>query len=218
MKKRIQELDSLALDIEFLLISVIQGVALGVLASSSVDPLTSVKLSVLPYVITAFLFILIFWSGAILHAISFIDWPIDLYHSFLYFLASFIEIMAITHLTNPLLWFLFLFLFQVVAVMLYSYDLRMIRKRKHKFAISSSGKQLYAHILAEQKKELLLFIPVSLFFNIVAVLVFFFQKELFIQRGYHVIFIIFQLLFALLFLFQQMKVFQKRSQLLEQFE
>ena len=218
MKKRLQELDDLALDIEFLLISVIQGVALGVLASSSIDPLTSLHLNVFPYVVTAFLFILVFWSGAILHAISFIDWPIDLYHSFLYFLASFVEIMAITHLTNPLLWFLFLFLFQIIALVLYAYDLRMITQREHKFAVSSPGRLLYENIISEQKKELLFFIPVSLLFNLVAVLLFFFQKELFIQRGYHVIFILFQLVFALVFLFQQMKIFQKRSQLLVDFQ
>ena len=106
-----QRLDQLALDIEFLLISVIQGVALATLAAAAVVPLTTLQFAVWPYIAAAFLFILIFWSGAIIHAVSFIDWPIDLVHSFIYFLASIVEILAITSLSDSQRWFVFLFIF-----------------------------------------------------------------------------------------------------------
>jgi len=109
--QRKEHLDHVALDVEFLLISVIQGVALVTLATSAVGPMISMETGTWPYIAVAFLFILIFWSGAIIHAVSFIDWPIDLIHSFLYFLASIIEIVAITNLMHPVLWFFFLFLF-----------------------------------------------------------------------------------------------------------
>jgi len=126
-------LDQVALDIEFLLISVVQGVALATLAGASVKPLSMMEWQYLPYVATAFLLVLIFWSGAIIHALSFIDWPLDLPHSFLYFLASFIEVLAFTQLENPIMWFVFILLFQIVAGLLYLYDLRLIRKHKKRF-------------------------------------------------------------------------------------
>ena len=106
-------LDQVALDIEFLLISVVQGVALAALAGGAAGIFTSLDWFAIPYAITAFLIVLIFWSGAIIHALSFIDWPLDLMHSFLYFLASFVEVMAFTHLENPMLWFIFILGFQI---------------------------------------------------------------------------------------------------------
>jgi hypothetical protein len=67
-----ERLDQFALDIEFLLISVVQGVALGSLAASAAGTLMSLRFEFFVYIISAFLLILIFWSGAILHALSFI--------------------------------------------------------------------------------------------------------------------------------------------------
>ncbi len=212
----LQQLNQTALDIEFLLISVIQGVALATLVSASSSPLISLQIQTWPYVLAAFLFILIFWSGAIIHAVSFIDWPINLYHSFLYFLASLIEIIAITNLARPLLWFIFLFLFQIIALLLYSYDLYLIKQHKKNFLLTPSGKALYNHIVSEQQKELKVFIPASLIFNAVAVCLIFFYKSIFILKGYHLIFIFLQLLFAVAFLSQEIKSFKRRSQLLSQ--
>lgn len=103
-----ERLDQFALDIEFLLISVIQGVALAALATDAADPINHLQFVYWLYIASGFLLILNFWSQAIIHAVSFIDWPLDLGHSFLYFLASFVEVMAFTHLTEPKQWFGFM--------------------------------------------------------------------------------------------------------------
>ncbi len=214
--QRKQRLDHIALDVEFLLISVIQGVALVTLATSAVGPMTSMQIQTWPYIVVAFLFILIFWSGAIIHAVSFIDWPIDLVHSFLYFLASIIEIIAITNLTHPLLWFFFVFLFQIVALALYWYDLRMIKQREGNFSGTREGKSLYRHIHTEQKRELQQYIPASSLLFLGSFLAIYFAPSVFIQKGYHEILISLQFIFALAFLFREVKTFKKRSDLLLQ--
>src|SRR5579862_5704671 len=181
LTQRKDHLDHVALDVEFLLISVIQGVALVTLATSAVGPMISMQIGIWPYIVVAFLFILIFWSGAIIHAVSFIDWPIDLIHSFLYFLASIIEIVAITNLIHPILWFFFLFFFQIVALILYFYDLRMIKERKWKFS-TVAGKALYSHIYSEQKKELQQYLPASTLLFLVSFLILYFSPGFSVQE------------------------------------
>jgi len=209
---RKEHLDHIALDVEFLLISVIQGVALVTLATSAVGPMIALQIAVWLYIAVAFLFILIFWSGAIIHAVSFIDWPIDLTHSFLYFLASIIEIVAITNLTHPVLWFFFLFLFQFVAIILYAYDLKMIKDRKWKF-ITKEGKLLYNHIYSEQKKELLQYLPASTVLFFISFLLLYVYPGFLLQE----LLICLQLVFALLFLYREVQTFKRRSHLLLQF-
>jgi len=210
IKERRKHLDHVALDVEFLLISVIQGVALVTLATSAVGPMISMQIEVWPYIAVAFLFILIFWSGAIIHAVSFIDWPIDLIHSFLYFLASIIEIVAITNLMHPVLWFFFLFLFQIIAMVLYWYDLRMITERKGKFSSTAAGKALYEHIYSEQKKELQQYLPAS------TILFFASFLALSVYSGFFIAEVVvgIQFVFALAFLVREVHTFKKRSKLL----
>lgn len=89
-----ERLDQFVLDIEFLLISVVQGVALGALAAGAIEPLATMDYQYFPYIVAGFLLILTFWSQAIVHSLSFINWPLDLGHNFLYFLASLVEVLA----------------------------------------------------------------------------------------------------------------------------
>lgn len=203
-----EKLNQLTLDIEFLLISVIQGVALASLATSAMIPLTTLQFQYWPYIFTAFLFILVFWSGAIIHAVSFIAWPPDLIHSFIYFLASLIEVMAINNINNPLNWFVFLLIFQIVAGILYLYDLSMIRKSEKNFKTPDLQK-LYKHILKEQIMELKIFIPSSLVFNIISIL-----TIVYIDPSYNLLLIILQGIFGLIFLLNSLNSFKTRSKLI----
>lgn len=205
-------LDQLTLDIEFLLISVIQGVALAALASASVLPMTNLELIHFPYIITGFILILVFWTGAINHAIGFIEWPLDLTHSFLYFLASFIEVMALYQVTNPLVWFTFMLLFQIVAAVLYVYDLGMIKKSLARNTKSKHKQTVLSHIYRQQTRELKIFIPGSLLFCFVAFACVYAAPQLFINKSYHLIFIVLQGMFSLVFLNNLLKNFNARSE------
>ena len=61
------ELDSLVVNIELTLSSIIQGVALSVLTESSRGPLGNLRFDQWPYVLNGLLIILLFWSRSVSH-------------------------------------------------------------------------------------------------------------------------------------------------------
>src|SRR5689334_5658990 len=120
------QLDQLVLDVELVLISVVQGVALSTLAieggprMAGITPLTAV------YLATGLLFVLSFWSVAIIHAISFVMWPMDLGHYFFYFTLALLECLTFAQMEHPAAWFAGSLACFLVTSILYVYDYRLI--------------------------------------------------------------------------------------------
>lgn len=210
-----ERLDQFVLDIEFLLISVVQGVALGALASSASEPLSAMQFQYWPYIVSGFLLILTFWSQAIVHSLSFIKWPLDLSHNFLYFLAGLVEFLAFEHLTDPLKWFIFQLVFVAVAALLYIVDLRLIRQHKGDFK-SEAEKELFKHILEEQEQEMKTLIPTGFIFNGLAVYLIWSYSDFFITSGYHLVIVGLQVLFNLIIIAVSLKSFRRRSRLISE--
>lgn len=208
------ELDKKVLDIEFLLISVVQGVALAALAANASELISKMQIEYFLYVISGFLLILTFWSQAIIHTISFIDWPLDLTHNFFYFLLSFIEVLAFSHMTDPIIWFAFFLVFFIATGILYMADLAIIKRHEKKFSESKEQKKLYEHILKMQLFELRIFLPLGLLYNMGVFITLYFNQQLFIQRHFHVLFSAVQVFFQIIFLIDSIKSFKKRSALL----
>ncbi len=205
-----KELNAKVLDIEFLLISVVQGVALTSLAVDAVGPMSALSLEVWPYIISGFIFILIFWSQAIIHALSFIDWPLDLGHSFLYFLASFVEVMAFSQIEHPLKWFLFVSAFLGIGAVLYIYDLRLIKKHQLEFSHSSQSRHLYAHMYTQQRKELTLLVPAAIGVNLIFAWLICKNPVYFLDQHNHLVLIGIQVLLGLGLLLVSVKSFKER--------
>ncbi len=206
-----ERLDQFTLDIEFLLISVVQGLALATLAASAHGPFSHMEFFAFPYILSGFVLILNFWAAAIIHAISFIDWPLDLSHSFLYFLAGFIEVMAFSNINDPLRWFGFVSVFLIVAAILYIVDFSMIKNRKNRFAETPSQKNMYQHIVKRQLFELKVYVPLALFFNIGSFLAIYLFPDIFLKNQMHVILISLQAIFGTLVLLDTVKSFKTRS-------
>lgn len=210
----LEKLDSLVINIEFLLISVVQGVALGALASSAAGPIGNFQFEYWLYAVSGFLFILNFWSAAIIHTISFIDWPLEMLHNFSYFLVSFVEVMAFYQLTNPLKWFEFSSAFFVAAMLLYLADFSLIRKHEQKLHVSEHKKALYNHIVKREKMELTQFLPLGFICNLGSAILIRFYPELFITQHYHILLVLIQVISGLLVLISSIQSFKKRSELL----
>lgn len=208
------KLDQITLDIEFLLISVIQGVALATLAANAAEPIGNLTFEYWMYIASSFILILNFWSQAIVHALSFIDWPLDLSHNFLYFLASFIEVMAFSHMTDPMKWFGFMLLFFLVATILYAIDLSLIKNRKNSLAHSPHAMKLYGHILKREKFEFSTLIPLAIVYHVVAFLLILKLPRFFIEQKYHLYLIGGQLGFGIFSLFDSMRNFRTRIKLI----
>lgn len=208
-----EKLNQFTLDIEFLLISAVQGVALGALAGAANEPLASLDFQYWPYILSGFLLILTFWSQAIIHSLSFIKWPLDLTHNFLYFLAGLVEFLAFNHLQDPLRWFIFQLLFVIVAAALYFVDYKLIKGAKVDFK-TEPEQALYKHILDEQKTEMKTLIPSGLIFNSLAVFLIWLYPELFILKGYHVFIVGIQVLLTIYIITVSIKSFKVRSKLI----
>ncbi len=207
--KAMQQLNEFTLNIEFLLISIIQGVALAALGSEASKLLQNPTPNNLLTIIAGFLFILIFWSGAIIHALSFIEWPLDLTHNFLYFLVSLIEIITFSYMDDPIRWFSFVFAFFFSSGILYAVDLWLIKNHKSRFT-SDDDKKLYTHILKQQYFELSVLIPGGLIFTAVSIWL---LKQ---SPTYTSLLLLIQVFFALVFLFNAIHSFKKRSKLITQ--
>lgn len=205
-----KELNAKVLDIEFLLISVVQGMALTSLAADAVGPITNLSYEFWPYIISAFVFILIFWSQAIIHALSFIDWPLDLGHSFLYFLASFVEVMAFSQIEHPEKWYIFTSAFLVVGVILYIYDLLLMKRHEKELVRSTEGGRLYQEMYSQQKKELVFLLPSALGCNLLFAWLLYQNPGGFIQQHNHIWLSAVQALFGVGLLFVSIRSFKER--------
>jgi len=209
-----EKLDQIVIDAEFLLISVVQGVALTTLAANTTPIIESLKWEYSLYIVSAFLFILIFWSQAIMHVLGFIRWPLDMIHNFLYFLASLIEVMAFSQMIHPLFWFSILFFFVAVSAVLYYYDFLMIKKRQTDLCATPSGKALYNDLYKEQIFYMKFFVPLGLLFNFGCVFLIYKFPQTFIENRSHIILVALQVLFGLTILVSSVKTFKRRLKLM----
>lgn len=209
-------LDQLVLDIEFLIISVVQGVALAALSTTAAAVFVEAKFEYIPYIVSGFLFILIFWSGAIIHAVSFINWPLDIAHNFLYFLASLVEVVAFSEVTNPRNWFLAVLAFFTVAAALYFYDSRLIKKRAKDFEQSREKQKLYKHIIARHLFEMKILVPAGILFNLISASLILIFPSLFLTKHWHILLSSSQAIFSLGLLINSTKGFTQRIDLISQ--
>ena len=159
-----RELRHLVLDVEFVLISVVQGAALTTLAVEAAPMLRSHHLVTYAFVATGLLFVLSFWSLALIHAISFLTWPMDLVHYFFYFWIALLECLTFTRMGHPRDWFGFSIACFAVNLVLYAYDFRLILGKSAAFDRSPSQRALFRHILRGQRFEMLVLMPLGLLY------------------------------------------------------
>src|SRR6266566_5043761 len=85
------ELDSMVVEIELTLVSIIQGVALTVLIENAHAVIAEGQLVFWLYVVAGLFIIFIFWSRAVLHILTVIRWPLEFGHNFLYIACALVE-------------------------------------------------------------------------------------------------------------------------------
>jgi hypothetical protein len=207
------QLDNNTVQIEFTLISIVQGLALAVLADQAITPLSDLNWSVWPYITAGFILILLFWTQAMIHALSFIRWPIDFIHTFLYFLIMFVEVLAFSHLTEPIMWYAFNLIFFILAGILYFVDLHLINETESDYKTASEIK-LFRDIQNDQSFSLRFYVPLGLTYMFLALAALCFFPDIFIIRNYHLLFILGQLIIGLIVLAKTLKNFRKRTLLI----
>jgi hypothetical protein len=186
-----RQLDGLVVNIELTLVSIIQGVALSVLAESSRAPIGDLRFDQWPYAANGLLVILLFWSRSTMHTLTVIRWPLEFAHNFLYITCTLIEAITFTDLTDPIRWYSLGGAFAVAAWALFRTDLRLIRQRQAE-AVGPAEEELYAIVLRDQNMNIFLVVPGMALFNFFAVFCTYFWPETLIRGGGHVVFALIQ--------------------------
>jgi hypothetical protein len=209
-----ERLDGAVIDIEFLLIAVVQGLALTTLAVESEGVIGELEWTYWPYVLAGFILICNFWTLATTHSISFISWPYDIVHTLLYMLVAFVEVAAFAQITHPEKWFFFTFAFFAVSVFLYVWDMRIIRARRDEWQDTPARAALSAHVHDWQLGELRLVLPAALVFQGAVVLVLLLSPGLILGGGRHVWVVMAQNLFGMAYLVYAIRSFAERKGLM----
>src|SRR6266704_6490020 len=160
------ELDSMVVEIELTLVSIIQGVALTILIENAREVVAQRTLVFWPYVIAGLLMIFVFWSRAVLHIITVIRWPLEFGHNFLYIACALVEALLFAQLGKPLSWFGFGAAFIAIGWTLFVYDLRLIYARMRDSAGEASNR-LYAQVRRDQWLNIGLLLPAVFFANLI---------------------------------------------------
>ena len=205
-----EKLDSLVLNIELTLISIIQGVALYFLVENSRTLILGRQYAAWPYIVTGLVIIFLFWSRSIIHSLTVIRWPLEFGHNFLYIACTLLEAIAFTEVGNPLAWFAVSAAYSVLIWLLFIWDLRMIRKRAREDR-GPAARVLYSSVEKDQVANIRFLMPATLAFNLVAVAALHLWPEFFLQKGGHLIFVCFQLGAALSYLLYGIKLFNRLS-------
>jgi hypothetical protein len=179
------ELDSMIVEIELTLVSIIQGVALYFLIESARSVLTTQPMMFWPYILAGLLVIFIFWSRSVLHIITVIRWPLEFGHNFLYIACAFLEALLFTRLGHPIEWFLFGTLFATVGWMLFVYDLRLIQARARDSAGPASN-HLIAVVTRDQWLNIAALLPAVFMFNLACLACLHWWPGLFLSGKLHV--------------------------------
>ena len=160
------KLDEIAINIEFVLVSLIEGVALVTLAEQTEVLIDRADwLLFVPYVLSGLAILLVFWAQSILHAVSFIRWPIRIEHMLLYFVAAFLQILAYSSLTDITMWFFWWTIFSFVGLLVYWLDLQLIRDSRASFAKIQGGSDFIADVERQHLYDMKYLVPGALAFN-----------------------------------------------------
>jgi hypothetical protein len=204
------ELDRTVVGIELTLISIIQGLALGVLAASAVVPLVRLQWQAWPYIATGLLVILIFWSRSLIHTLSFIGWPLEFGHTFLYFGVTLIEAAALSQVNRPEAWFALNALYAAAVWGLYGWDLRLVRRHAQDFE-GADERALYDDIIRDQRLNIRLMMPTAVAFQALAWWLVHAYPQALLQGRWHVLLIGLTLVFSLNYLHDGVRLLRRRE-------
>jgi hypothetical protein len=207
------ELDTMVVNVELTLSSIIQGVALSFLADNARQVLSAGRAEAWPYVIAGLLIILLFWVRSLVHTLTLMRWPLELGHNCLYIGAALVEVLGFTCLANPYLWFLVGALFAVCVWIIFVYDTKMIRMRLEDAATPNS-RRLYEDVLRDQRLNIRLIVPLIFVFELGAALCMRARPHFFLERGGHLIFICAAVVGLLVYLGLIMRSFIKMTPLI----
>jgi hypothetical protein len=131
------------------------------------------------------LFVLLFWSRALIHTLTVIRWPLEFGHNFLYIACTFVQAVMFTQIADPRHWYVLGAVYTVSIWVLVAADMRLIRRRFEGDA-SPRAAALHRLLSREQNLHITLGYPgVAIFFAATAAAIAL-RPDLFVEGGWHV--------------------------------
>lgn len=194
-----EELNTVVVNVELTLASIIQGVALYFLTENARASLSWQHWPTFLYVAAGLCVIFIFWSRSIIHTLTLIKWPLEFGHNFFYIACALGEAILFTHLDRPLGWFRISAAYAGAVWFLFIYDTRLIRARLDECG-SEQDRALYRRARTDQWLNIAVLLPLLFVFNLCCAI--FIQRwpAFFLDRGGHVLLIAGQLLSFVVYL------------------
>jgi hypothetical protein len=177
-----RELDSVVVNIELTLASIIQGVALFFLADNARVALATPKARAFIYIAAGLCVIFIFWSRSIIHTLTLIRWPLEFGHNFFYIACALGESFLFTRLGQSAAWFLLSAVYAGIVWLLFIYDMRLIHSRIAE-ARNDLERALYLRTRTDQLLNIWALVPLLFFLNLGAVLLLWRWPDFFVARG-----------------------------------
>jgi hypothetical protein len=209
------ELDSMIVEIELTLVSIIQGVAFTFLIENARHVMSLEQIMFWPYVAAGLLVILVFWSRSVLHIITLIRWPLEFGHNFLYIACALFEALLFTRLKDPQGWFIFGAIYSTIGWTLFTYDLRLLRAREQDSPGVASN-HLYALVTRDQLRNVRLILPALVCLNVACAVAIHLRPEFFLTHNAYVWLGIGQLLVFSAYLLYVVRFFTKLAPLIVQ--
>jgi hypothetical protein len=179
------ELDTMVVNIELTLVSIIQGVALFFLTDNARAVLSSRHWENLLYVAAGLCVIFIFWSRSIIHTLTLIRWPLEFGHNFFYIACALGEAVLFSRLDRPLAWFQLSTAYAAVIWLLFIYDMRLIHARAAESS-NDAERALYTRTKADQLLNIWLLVPLLFLLNLACTFAICSRPDFFIARAGHV--------------------------------
>ena len=179
-----RQLDSVVINIELTLVSIIQGVALFFLTDNARVLISLSHWEAFLYVAAALCVIFVFWSRSVIHTLTLIGWPLEFGHNFFYIGCALGEAILFSRLDNPLAWFQLSAAYACIVWLLFIYDMRLIHARLAE-SRADSQRALYARAMSEQLLNIRLLVPLLIALNVVSAFAIWRWPDLFIARAGH---------------------------------
>ncbi len=208
-----KELDSVVINIELTLASIIQGVALFFLTDNARALMSMRHWGAFLYVVAGLCVIFVFWSRSVIHTLTLIRWPLEFGHNFFYIACALGEAILFTRLDDPLAWFQLSAAYSGIVWLLFMYDMRLIHARIVE-SHDDSEHALYARARSDQLLNIRLLVPALIILNLVSAFAIWRRPDLFIARAHHIWLISAQLLSFIGYLFYTSRYFSGIAPLL----
>jgi hypothetical protein len=209
------KLDEIAVNVELVLISLIQGLALILFAQQIMAALGDPEwYRYITFTLAGLAILLTFWAQSILRAMSFTRWPIRIEHLFLYFVVALAQMIAYSNILSLSNWFFWWSVYSLVVMAMYFLDLQILRDSFARFAQLRGGSEFLERVEKRHIFEMTRLVPAALALNVLCWLAAIVVPRFFQPIWIYAIPGALQLTFSIYLLYDCMKNFRVRSEMI----